>query len=260
VAADVVIDTTGTLEETEEFFRLAWERMLRIVPGSVAVWHQKQMAAAQKDQDKSRLESRTTPDDGHAAPSGRIGVRTGTSAGTPLVSDDLTADLTFQTDSVTIQRATPSDVPDILWLIRRTAGSAVRTKRRELLMTLGERGYLIGRKDGVISTLAGWSSENLVATVDLIIINPPEAAFHTGAAVLQVIEDTANELVCEVILAFPPTGPDLEMRQLFAAQGYVDIQKELLPKTWQTAVEENQPYDTHIWMKILRDIRQVGAD
>jgi hypothetical protein len=49
------------------------------------------------------------------------------------------------------------------------------------------------------------------------------------------------------------------MRQLFAARGYVEIQKSVLPKTWQTAVEDNQPYDTLIWMKILRDIRQVGA-
>jgi len=126
-------------------------------------------------------------------------------------------------------------------------------------MTLGERGYLIGRKDGELSSLAGWSSENLVATVDLIIINPPEAAFHSGAAILQEIEDTANSLICEVVLAFPPTDCSEEMRRLFEARGFVIIEANVLPKAWQAAVEENQPHDTLIFMKILRDIRQVGA-
>jgi dephospho-CoA kinase len=261
VAADVVIDTAGSLDETAEFFRLAWRRMLRIVPGPIAVWQQKQVTAAEKAYSNSILRSRSHPEDGgiEGAPVVDLGSGSGLTSGKPLVEADQSENVFFQTEDVTIQRATPSDVPDILWLIRRTAGSAVRTKRRELLMTLGERGYLIGRKEGEISTLAGWSSENLVATVDLIIINPPEAAFHTGAAILQEIEDTANSLVCEVILAFPPTGPSLEMRQLFAARGYIEIQKGVLPKTWQTAVEENQPYDTLIWMKILRDIRQLGA-
>jgi len=261
VAADVVIDTAGSLDETAEFFRLAWQRMLRRVPGPIAVWQQKQLAAAEKAYSNSVLRSRSHPEDGgiEGAPRVDLGSGSGLSSGEPLVTVEQSENVFFQTEGVTIQRATPSDVPDILWLIRRTASSAVRTKRRELLMTLGERGYLIGRKEGEISTLAGWSSENLVATVDLIIINPPESAFHTGAGVLQEIEDSANSLVCEVILAFPPSGPSLEMRQLFAARGYVEIQKGVLPKTWQTAIEDNQPYDTLIWMKILRDIRQLGV-
>ena len=101
------------------------------------------------------------------------------------------------------RRPQPSDVPAILWLIAahfdwRSQDQA----REELLMSLGERGYLIGQKEDTISALAGWSSENLVATIDLIIVNPPEAAFQTGAAVLQEIENTANALICEVILAF----------------------------------------------------------
>jgi N-acetylglutamate synthase-like GNAT family acetyltransferase len=233
---------------------------MRIVPGPIAIWQQRQKAAADKQRaDALSASSGSSPGmgSGNAGldnPFTNLGVSTGprprASAGAQRVI--------FLTDGVTVQRATPSDVPDVLWLIRRTAGSAIRTKRRDLLMTLGERGYLIGRKDGEISSLAGWSSENLVATVDLIIITPPEAAYHTGAAIMQEIEDTANSLICEVILAFPPTDPSEEMRLLFEARGYVLIDADVLPKAWRSAVEENQPHDTLIYMKILRDIRQVG--
>jgi N-acetylglutamate synthase-like GNAT family acetyltransferase len=125
-------------------------------------------------------------------------------------------------------------------------------------MSLGERGYLIGRRDGQISALAGWSSENLVATVDLIIITPPEDAFHTGAALMREIENTANSLVCEVILAFPPTNPPEQMQVLFDKLGYTEVQAETLPNAWQISVQENRPHDTLVLMKILRDTRPVG--
>jgi N-acetylglutamate synthase-like GNAT family acetyltransferase len=150
-------------------------------------------------------------------------------------------------------------VPAILWLIRRTSTGAVRTKREELLLSLGERGYLIGQKEDSISALAGWSSENLVATIDLIIVNPPEAAFQTGAAVLQEIENTANALICEVILAFPPTDVSDEVRKLFQSRGFVKAQTENLPQAWRTAIDESQPDDSLVLMKILRDTRAVES-
>ena len=254
-AADVVIDTAGSLEDTAEYFNMAWQRLLRIIPGPIAIWQQKQAATGNRIRvDAIARLGGQDPEaerDGNGVAKSDLGTK-------PSADTTLAQKATFLSNGVTVQRATPSDVPDLLWLIRRTSGSAVRTKRRELLMSLGERGYLIGRKDGEISALAGWRSENLVATVDLIIINPPEAAHNTGAAILQEIEDTANELICEVILAFPPTNLAADISWLFAELGYVDVQLDSLPKAWQSAVEEFQPYDTLILMKILRDTRAVG--
>jgi dephospho-CoA kinase len=254
-AADVVIDTAGTLEDTAEYFDMAWQRLLRLVPGPIAIWQQKQAAAGNRIQVDAIM--RLGGQESEADPDGDGGAKSDF-GNRPSASTTLSQTETFLLNGVTIHRATPSDVPDLLWLIRRTSGSAVRTKRRELLMSLGERGYLIGRKDGEISALAGWRSENLVATVDLIIINPPESANSTGAAILQEIEATANELICEVILAFPPTNIPAEISWLFAELGYVNVQLDSLPNAWQSAVDEFQPYDTLILMKILRDTRAVG--
>ena len=266
-AADVVIDTAGSIEDTAGFFNMAWQRLLRNVPGPIAVWQSKQLSSVAKNKNVSILSQKPQN------PSEESGINTLVQAnadqGTqsrrsmelednPFVAAAGPPNVVFQTEGVTIHRATPSDVPDILWLIRRTAGSAVRTKRRELLMSLGERGYLIGRRDGQISALAGWSSENLVATVDLIIITPPEDAFHTGAALMREIENTANSLVCEVILAFPPTNPPEQMQILFDKLGYTEVQAETLPNAWQISVQENRPHDTLVLMKILRDTRPVG--
>jgi dephospho-CoA kinase len=263
--ADVVIDTAGSMEDTAGYFDLAWQRLLRIVPGPIAVWQQKQAAAGNRPVDEAHTRIHRVDSDSESVAESHSVLDPGQlTNGRPKIDPGSTAEASsdpqpaFLSNDVTVQRATPSDVPDILWLIRRTSGSAVRTKRRELLMSLGERGYLIGRKDGEISALAGWSSENLVATVDLIIINPPEAAIFTGAAILQEIEDTANSLICEVILAFPPTDPPAEVLSLFTDRGYVDVQPDSLPKAWLSAVEESQPHDTLILMKILRDTRAIG--
>jgi N-acetylglutamate synthase-like GNAT family acetyltransferase len=223
--ADVVIDTEGTMDDTVRLFDIAWQRLLRTVPAPIAVQQRKRSSERVRDprtrplglddSDSADLAYYSksgaafqAPESGHASPE---------SAEVPM-SEATGA------NGVTVRRARPSDVPAILWLIRRTSTGAVRTKREELLLSLGERGYLIGENKDEIRALAGWSSENLVATIDLIIVNPPEEAFLTGAAVLQEIENTANSLICEVILAFPPADVARQVRQLFMSRGFVKVQ------------------------------------
>ncbi|MCI0399359.1 MAG: hypothetical protein L0322_31095, partial [Chloroflexi bacterium] len=148
-----------------------------------------------------------------------------------------------------------SDVPSILLLIQRATNGAVKLKRAELLMSLGDRGYLIGQRGTEISVIAGWSSENLVARIDQFYVYPPDALEVTGTAALQEIEDTANELICECILAFPPHDVPADVRQLFERRGYVEVDREVLPAVWKTAAEESQPPGTFVLLKKLRDTR-----
>lgn len=261
-AADVVIDTIGTLKDTANQFDKAWAELLKTLPAPIVAHHRKHAASGWKEADAPLSE----PDIGaidieqssdvilESGPQARASSNPQTGQLKELAQAE---SLLIDTSGVRVRRARPSDVPELLWLIRRSSKGAVRTKRKELLLSLGERGYLIGERRGQISALFGWSSENLIATIDMIIVNPPDEAFRTGAAVLQEIENTANGLICEVILAFPPKDVPDEVNRLFINWGFVDIEPENLPGAWRSAVDESRPEGTKLLMKILRQTRAV---
>jgi N-acetylglutamate synthase-like GNAT family acetyltransferase len=156
---------------------------------------------------------------------------------------------------IVVRRARPSDVPSILLLIQRATGGTVKIKRGDLLMSLGERGYLIGQRGTEISAVIGWNSENLIARVDQIYVFPPESAHVAGPAVLQEIEDTALSLMCEVILAFPQNGVAPAVMKLFWDKAFEEVEFAQLPDAWQAAVADSQPENTFILIKKLRDTR-----
>jgi methylmalonyl-CoA mutase cobalamin-binding domain/chain len=160
-------------------------------------------------------------------------------------------------DAIVVRRARPSDVPSILLLIQRATGGAVKMKRGELLMALGDRGYLIGQQGTEISTVIGWNSENLVARIDQIFVHPPEAARIAGPAVLKEIEDTAISLICEDILAFPTNQVEPAVLQLFLDNSFEEVDPLRLPEAWKAAVDESQPENTFVMMKVLRDTRSM---
>jgi hypothetical protein len=169
--------------------------------------------------------------------------------------DETASDAAKSANDIIVRRARPSDVPSILLVIQRATEGAVKIKRSELLMALGDRGYLIGQQGSEISTVIGWNSENLIARIDQIFVYPPESAQVAGPAVLQEIEDTAVSLMCEVILAFPINGIATPVLALFLDKQFEEIELARLPDVWQAAVAESQPDSTFILMKKLRDTR-----
>jgi hypothetical protein len=127
-----------------------------------------------------------------------------------------------------------------------------------LLLALGERGYLIAQQGDEANAVAGWSAENLVATIDQIFLYPLEAARNFGGALLNEIERTANELICEVILAFPRGKDPDEIHHLLINWGFTYVDPTSLPQNWQAAVSELGSEDSLVMVKILRDTRQTS--
>ena len=108
-----------------------------------------------------------------------------------------------------------------------------------------------------ISTIAGWTAENQVASIDQIFIYPAGSAQKTGAAVLREIENTANELLCEVILAFSNEGDPEEIRQLFSAGGFEYVDPDSLPKKWQDAIVGHSRKKNRVLLKQLLTNRDL---
>ncbi|MFQ5399500.1 MAG: dephospho-CoA kinase [Anaerolineae bacterium] len=230
--ADVVIDTNGLMTDTEKQFQRAWARL----PHPADVEPKRVTAPPPIVKPKK------------AAPTVK---RT-------IVPRPQTGKIKPRADGVKVRRARPSDIPSILLLIQKATDGAVKMKRAELLRSFSERSYFIGQKGVDISTVVGWNIESQIARIDQMYLYPPEGAGETGAAVLEEIEKSANSHICEMIAAFLPADASDDLLLLFDTQGYGVIEKEGLPRAWQSAIEESQPENTFFMIKVLRDHRIVA--
>ena len=156
---------------------------------------------------------------------------------------------------IVTRRARRSDVPGVLLHMHKASGGKVKKSRTDLLMELAERSFFIGQEGSEITTVIGWNIDSGIARVDQLYIHPAGALHTTGAATLESIEKSANEHFCELIIVFPPNDVDPAVRQWLLDAGYVVRHPSALHRVWLRAVEDSQPDDTFIMLKILRDIR-----
>ena len=270
--ADVVIDTDGTLADTGYYFELAWQRLvenlvgpltpaealppLRAVepaPESVAA---PEVTAPPADQPAVKA----PPERLSASKASEIRQRLKAQKGAELLAQAAWRNQRSRRPRLVISWCGgPSHrmLPTILLLMQRATNGKVKMKRSELLLALGERGYF-GQRGTDITAAAGWHSENLIACIDQFYVYPLEAVRETGQAVLQEIIDTANQLICECILAFPTQDGPAAIRQLFDEE-FVEIQPERLPAVWKAAADESQPENSYLMLKILRDTRDLQS-
>ncbi len=245
--ADVVIDTGGTLDQTRAYFDIAWNRMQRRLTSNVS-----SLVATDgvHEQDQDGLDD----------PYSEAGEDT-LQHGSLIAGESVrpVENRTFEAygEGIIVRRARPDDVPAIVDLVNLASRGRVTPEQDQLLLDLGERGYLIGQQGDEISAIAGWYTEDLVASIDFIYVHPSTAIPVTGAAVLQEIELTANELICEVILAMLGDDGSAEMRELLISRGFSYVVPESLPRVWQAAVRDALQPAATVLMKVLRDTRQV---
>ena len=232
--ADVVIDTDGLMTETEMQFARAWERLpdpKTVRPVALQV--------------------------GDAPPPGQVRKR---SAGPTSLKEMLAKASTPPTERIwpeglQVRRARPSDIPSILLLIQRMGLDAPPMKRADLLMAFSERSYVIGQVGAEVQVVMGWSIDTQVARIEQMFMLPADGVLLTTTAVLLEIESSAKAHIGEFIATFlPANGPD-GLSALLAAEGYLAVDKELLPEVWQTAVQESQPPNTTLMLKVLRTER-----
>ena len=233
--ADVVIDTEGTMAETREQFERAWTRVQRALPPR----------------------RNTTQDKSHSpqSPSPATQMTVATKKRTPDLPGAKTPDLADGAE-VTVRRARPSDIPAILLLMRRASGDRIQTTRGEMLMSFSERSYLIAQIGADIVAVVGWNTDSTTAVcIDQIYAHPTQAIVTAGPPMLQEIERSARELICEVALAFLPEDAPVEFIRLLQGAGYEQMQLSQMRRAWQHTVKERQPREAVIMGKVLRDVR-----
>jgi dephospho-CoA kinase len=230
--ADLVIDTDGPMGATRSQFEVAWERL------------------GTRGSDTSVRRQPAPP----IQP--RVAVpRPQTPASKPAEVKKARPSLPAS-PTVLVRRARPSDVAAVLLLIQRATGGAVRMKRAELLMALSERSYLIAQEKAEINMVVGWSTHSTTAVaIDQIYAYPAEAALSSGPAVLAEIEESARQLICEVVLVYVPPDVPAPVEKLLAGSDYRRLRQGELHRAWREVIEETQPAGTRLLGKVLRDVR-----
>ncbi|MEM7112990.1 MAG: dephospho-CoA kinase [Chloroflexota bacterium] len=215
--ADVVIDTGGLMRDTERQFELAWRRLPApetVQPKAMPAAPPPVVRAAPKPQASKPVAAPKSPPPKPA----------------PIE----------RPSDLDVRRARPSDIPSILLLIQRATNGAVKMRRADLLMALGDRSYFIGQVGAQISAVMGWNIDDLVGRVDEVYLYPLEEGLVTGTAVLEEIESSAKKHIAEAILAYLPDDTPDAVTQLFAQHGYQtrDALPTKLPRNWQRAIAE----------------------
>jgi len=232
--ADVVIDTDGLMTETEAQFALAWSRLPALHTLRPTTLLIGDTAVAQ------RAKPRTT------GPQGLKEMIAAAKKPSPVRE---------WPEALQVRRGKPSDIPSILLTIQKVTNGAVTMKRADLLMSFSERSYFIGQIGADVLAVMGWSIDAQVARIDQIFVLPSAEAKITATAVLLEIEKSANAHIGEMLAAFLPEEGAEDLPDLFHDEGYFAADKELLPDVWQKAVEESQPSDTTLLIKVLREER-----
>lgn len=179
--ADVVIETTGPLTSTSHQVQEAWSKL-----------------ALTSEASQQPAEPAPVPSPPPVTPAPVEPTPTPTPAEPAAPAEELD----LEALDIIVRRARPSDIPSIMLLIHKATDGRVKPKRAEILMSLSERGYLIGQNDGTVSAVVGWYTDKGFASVEQMYVHPEEAITTTGTAVLQEIVKSANNLMCEAIFAF----------------------------------------------------------
>ncbi|MBE2225647.1 MAG: hypothetical protein IAF02_29190 [Anaerolineae bacterium] len=158
-------------------------------------------------------------------------------------------------EGLKVRRAKPSDIPSVLLLIQKATKGEVKIKRAELLMAFSERSYFIGQLGTEIMVILGWSIDAQVARIDQMFMLPSDEMMPVLAAVLSEIESSADAHIGEIVAAFIPESLFETLHGFFVEEGYIDVELEMLPDAWQVAIEESQPPETQVMIRVLRDDR-----
>ncbi len=258
--ADVVIETDGNMSDTEAKFFEAWAKLPAVVnvPAPTSQSAEPKAPAKKKPTPpagRSRLTKETARLLNIPKPKSQLGKK----AKPPKPAEPPKSEPADDAGALEVRRARPSDIPSILLLIQKATDGTVKMKRSELLMAFSERSYFIGQTGTEVSAIMGWNIDYQVARIDQMFIHPLSAATRTGTAIISEIEKSAGEHICELIVAFIANDAPDVMRQLFTTQGFKESDRESLPQTWRTAIEESQPEGTSLLIKVLRDDRLKRA-
>jgi dephospho-CoA kinase len=244
-AAHVVIDNDGNIEETWKQVQAGWDKIkAKLAPKTEAP--APPVAPAPVAQHPVPSPSVVTP----AVPApNELAV---TSRLSPLDTNEIP--LSVDTSGIIVRRGMPTHAEVIAGFINKETGKNVG--RMDVIMSFGQKSYLIAEFEGRTVGVIGWQVENLITRVDELYMEDIPAKSQVIFALSQAIEDASKELQSEVSFVFLPSQSADERLQVFVQAGYEETTiAEIKIPAWREAVQELSHEGTRILTKRLRTDR-----
>ena len=224
-AAQVIIDNSGTFEDTWNQVQSAFNKIIRHSPPPYLV--------------------STAP---LAAPA---------SAGTASAPAPAAATQPLApAASVRVRRGMPSDATNIASFIKYATQGQVALARSDVIAAFGDKAYMLADYGGHLAAIAGWKVENLVARVDEMYVAPNAPIDKLAPAMLEAVETASRELQSEAALVFVSPALATAAASALAGQGFaLSAPDQLRVAAWSEAARESMPPGASMLFKKLRDDR-----
>ncbi len=156
---------------------------------------------------------------------------------------------------MSVQRARPKQAMEMAEFINRVADNQRTIKSDDIIAWLGEKAFLMLKRQEKLVGIIGWQVENLIARVDDIYWDPEIPFSEIMHSLLEEMEIASRNLQCEIALLFIP--PHLAiLTGVWAALGYKEGNiNSLSTRAWQEAAKESMPVGCILYYKELRKDR-----
>lgn len=156
---------------------------------------------------------------------------------------------------MSVQRARPKRAMEMAEFINKIADNQRTIRSDDIIAWLGEKAFLLLKRQDKLVGIIGWQVENLIARVDDIYWDPEIPFTDIMKPLLEEMEVASRNLQCEIALLFIP--PHLAIQtQVWASLGYKEGNiNSLSTRAWQEAAKESMPEGCILYYKILRKDR-----
>jgi dephospho-CoA kinase len=241
--ADVVIDTAGSITETRWRFELAWSGMVKRVDNYFE--HVSQDNYSSTAGNILSVEPEQDYDPEHVSQFENE-------------AEDWPFAPHFENSEINIRRAHISDAEQLASFINNAIKEKIEVSGSDVIEYLSDHGYLMAKKDGKPRAIIGWWTENLVAVIDQMLIDNPDEVYEIGGSLLREILQTANELICESILAYLKYDDPMEYHKLYTTWGFKYVDPKSLPQVWQPQMHGKIESGNLLMLKTLRKTQHAN--
>jgi len=229
-AAQVVIDNSGTFEDTWNQVQAAFNKIIRQSPPPYLIATSPLAAPASSDTATAPAATSQTP---------------------PAATQPLAP-----AASVRVRRGMPSDATSIASFIKYATQGQVALARSDVIAAFGDKAYMLADYGGHLAAIAGWKVENLVARVDEMYVAPNAPIDKLAPAMLEAVETASRELQSEAALVFVSPALAQAAARALAGQGFSpSAPDQLRVAAWSEAARESMPPGASMLFKKLRDDR-----
>jgi dephospho-CoA kinase len=156
---------------------------------------------------------------------------------------------------LTAERARPPQAAEIANFINQHGDNRRDLNSDDIMAAFGEKAFLFLRMDDRPVGLAGWQVENLVARTDEVYLNSDVSLKKGMQILLEEIETTSRDLLCEASLLFLPPHLSQQM-DVWQTLGYERRTVQSLGvRAWQEAALETISTGETLFFKQLRKDR-----